>query len=494
MKVTFVFFLFLFTFKISCDEIYPVYNDVLVITDATFTRALNELKYLLVFFYSPLCEECKNYYKEYEMASSTLKKENLFLAKIDGSVEARSMEKYSIDKYPTFIFFNKGKPREYKGGLTEKEIVDWMRENSIPDFKELNTDAEVEKFVTESEVNVIYFGNKEDEIKELKIAERKIFDIPFGIVKDEKIIKTFVTKDGVSSFISLFKNFDEKRNDLYDIKQNVISKFVENYSLPKVTGFDNKSAPIILGKRVPALVIFAQKNSPEWPLYKNILYSIADKYLGKMKMVLTDIDEGMAINLAEFAGVHSDDLPTVKIVDPTPENPIKFIMEGKEEINKEKLLKFIDDWEKRKLKPYLKTQEVPTEQYGDVMSIVGKNFKKEVIDNDKDVMVYFYAPWCEHCKENYPVYEKVAKKLRKQNPNLLMVKIDATENDVEGLIINRFPTIKFYPGNQKEKPFDYRKKSIESEYINFMKEKAFHKIIIEENEGVKLGNKKNSDL
>jgi len=83
-----------------------------------------------------------------------------------------------------------------------------------------------------------------------------------------------------------------------------------------------------------------------------------------------------------------------------------------------------------------------------VVTLVGKNFKDVVYDESKDVIVEFYAPWCGHCKTLAPIYEKFAEKV-KSNPNLIVAKIDATANEVEGISIEGFPTIKFFPAGNK---------------------------------------------
>ena len=109
------------------------------------------------------------------------------------------------------------------------------------------------------------------------------------------------------------------------------------------------------------------------------------------------------------------------------------------------------------------------ENNGDVFVVVGKSYEKEVINNDKDVMLLFYAPWCGHCKALHPKYEEVAKKLKAKNPKLLMAKIDATENEVENINISGFPTVKFYPGNKKDKaPLDYNGDRTVEDMMNFV--------------------------
>lgn len=76
------------------------------------------------------------------------------------------------------------------------------------------------------------------------------------------------------------------------------------------------------------------------------------------------------------------------------------------------------------------------------------------MDETKDVLVEYYAPWCGHCKSLAPIYDELALKL-KENTNLVIAKMDATANEVEGVNIKGFPTIIFYPKADKKNPITY---------------------------------------
>jgi len=72
-----------------------------------------------------------------------------------------------------------------------------------------------------------------------------------------------------------------------------------------------------------------------------------------------------------------------------------------------------------------------------------KNFHQIVNNPDKKTMVMFYAPWCGHCKKLHPTWDKLAKKY-KNSKDVIIAKIDSTENEIKGIKIKGFPTIKLF--------------------------------------------------
>lgn len=119
------------------------------------------------------------------------------------------------------------------------------------------------------------------------------------------------------------------------------------------------------------------------------------------------------------------------------------------------ILKFINDYKYDRLEPFLKSEEVPNPQTVDgLTSVVGKSFKSIVNDPTKDVLVQYYAPWCGHCKSLAPIYADLAKNVESID-DLVIAKIDATANDLEGIEILSFPTLKFFPKKNKS-GIDYR--------------------------------------
>ena len=59
-----------------------------------------------------------------------------------------------------------------------------------------------------------------------------------------------------------------------------------------------------------------------------------------------------------------------------------------------------------------------------VVDLTTSNFDDIVQDADKDVLVEFYAPWCGHCKNLAPVYEKLGTAYKNED-DCVVARIDA---------------------------------------------------------------------
>jgi len=181
------------------------------------------------------------------------------------------------------------------------------------------------------------------------------------------------------------------------------------------------------------------------------------------------IEEEFGGRLSEFLGIEEDALPVVRLVQPK-DNIKKYVFE--KEITEENIKSFVRDFRDNKLKPYFKSQPIPTESHENgVRTIVGKNFEEIVLDSTKDVLVEYYAPWCGHCKHLAPIYESLASRL-KGSENLIIAKMDATANEVESVAVEGFPTIKFYPANKKQSPIDFEGERDEEGFVQFLKQHA----------------------
>ncbi|KAJ7126983.1 protein disulfide isomerase [Mycena epipterygia] len=101
-------------------------------------------------------------------------------------------------------------------------------------------------------------------------------------------------------------------------------------------------------------------------------------------------------------------------------------------------------------------------------------FDSVALDAEKDVLVAFTAPWCGHCKNMKPAYEKVAQTFKPET-NCIVANVDADDKRNKDLAakysVSSYPTIKFFPKGSSE-PEAYEGGRDEPGFVAFLNEKC----------------------
>jgi len=76
--------------------------------------------------------------------------------------------------------------------------------------------------------------------------------------------------------------------------------------------------------------------------------------------------------------------------------------------------------------------------------LTDSDFDSKVIQSNESWLVEFYAPWCGHCKQLEPEYNRLPSKL---NGEVKVGKVDATVHSRSGSDygVQGYPTIIFIP-------------------------------------------------
>ncbi|CDW72484.1 disulfide isomerase [Stylonychia lemnae] len=435
-----------------------VEEGVIVLTDSNFDEELAKYDFLLVEFYAPWCGHCKQLAPEYAKAAQRLAQNNppYHLAKVDATEQKKLAERFGIKGFPTLFFFNKGVQSEFTGGRSENDIVNWILKRVGPPSTEVTCD-ELKERVASTKLGLAYFG---------ELSGRSYSEVFLGVAQNPAVSEKFTffhTSDkdcaathGASSTpaLVLLRQFDTPTVAYSgNWETTPVVDFMLTNSVPTLIEFSEDYIEPIFGQRRAALFLF-RSNSDSESAFAQAFKEASEKLKGQILFVVSGVTDGIQQRLGEFIGVDEKSLPTLRLLDPA-DNMKKFTYsESIDGLTVEGIQKFVDEFKNKNLQPFLKSEEVPPETGDALKIIVGKNYNKVVIDNDNDVLVKFYAPWCGHCKKLAPIWEELANEF-KDVPHLTIGKFDSTANEVDGLEIRGYPTLKFYPKGNKSSPVDY---------------------------------------
>jgi len=432
---------------VSADDKITKEEGVLVLTEKNFDQAIADNEYVLVEFYAPWCGHCKALAPEYAKAAGVLAEKDspIKLGKVDATEEGKLAEKFEIRGYPTLKFFRNGKPGDYNGGRTADTIVNWVEKKTGPPAVTLESVDAAKEFVDANDIAVIgFFADVESEAaKAYKEVAGNTDDYKFGLASSSGDVAT--EYNVAADQVVLFKKFDEGRNDLTEDLTDVeaISKFIGANALPLVVEFNHETAQKIFSGEIKShLLMFVSKKSDEYKAQYETAAKIAKDYKGQVLFVTIDTDEEDHKRIVEFFGMKDDELPGMRIIklaeDMAKYKPVDGTLE------EASIRSFVSDFLEGKLKQHLLSEDIPEDwDAKPVKVLVGKNFEEVAKDAGKHVLVEFYAPWCGHCKQLIPTWDKLGEKYA-DNDEIVIAKMDSTANELEDIKIQGFPTIKLF--------------------------------------------------
>ena len=343
-----------------------------------------------------------------------------------------------------------------------------MIKQSLPAVSSLTEDT-LEDFKTADKVVVVAYLSADDKASNdifSTVAEAHRDSFLFGAVTDAAL----ATAEGVTApAIVLYKKFDEGKDVLTEkFDAENVEKFVKTSSIPTVgeVGPDTYAGYMAAG--IPLAYIFAETPEERTTLAE-LLKPVAQKYKGVVNFATID---------AKAFGAHAgnlnlkaDHFPAFAIQEITKNQKFPFSQDN--EITVEAISEFLESFTDGSMKPSIKSEPIPETEEGPVKTVVALNYDDVVLNNEKDVLVEFYAPWCGHCKSLAPKYEELAGLYAADSDKVTIAKVDATANDVPDEI-QGFPTIKLFPAGGKAAPVTYSGPRTVEDLAKFIAENGKH--------------------
>jgi protein disulfide-isomerase A1 len=297
-----------------------------------------------------------------------------------------------------------------------------------------------------------------------KVATALSDDFVFGVVEESADVKEGIV---------LYKKFDEGKNILDgDFTEESLTEFVKTNSVPVMDEIGPNNYATYMDSQIP-LAYYFYSTPEERTKFGTQIEDIAKGLKGKMNFVYIDA--------AKF-GAHAANLnikeewPAFGIQSVTDNS--KYPLDG--EVTIEGIKKLTEGVIAGTVEPSIKSEPVPESNDGPVKVVVATTYDEIVGEKDKDVLIEFYAPWCGHCKNLAPTYEKLGELYK--GSKITIAKFDATANDLPAGVpfqVQGYPTLKFRKAGSEEY-IDYNGDRSEEDLIKFIQENSVNKFELPE--------------
>ena len=193
----------------------------------------------------------------------------------------------------------------------------------------------------------------------------------------------------------LLKTFDEGRvlPMTASTTEAELQEFISGHSMPLVIMFSSDKAKTIFRGpiKIHTLVFVDMAESAKVDEILAMLGEVATETRGKVLHIYVPSSEE---RILDYFGIANERLPQLMLADMSLDDGMKKYRFTGDELTADAVRAFEAAFFEGALLPDLKSEEPAEDDLSEpVKKLVGKTFAKHVLENDKDVLVEFYAPW-----------------------------------------------------------------------------------------------------
>lgn len=495
-----ILFLLIFLPSFFANE-FPQENNIIILSNSTFSDALQTFPKLFVFFEGFANRDSAKLFNSFSKLAN--EKENhpnlsgIQFAKtnLSETLDLRVWQNIKGKDFNLIRLYFGSSTQDYIGGRNVEEILNWIKRKvkvSAPKSKELFEVSELANLIESKEIVFFFIGSTKNEKFDLyrHVIEKydyltfahssaywayEDFSLPsdnISLICINNFDKTNTTFDrewnnkNLGIFFNVFSQKSYFTNEtvtfptferLFFGKENFILLAMNTSSSESISAIkEYKKSKWFLGNKIIMMMVDAY--NPEDKIFKSLLKLF--------RMELQDVSE----------------IPELVLFDreSTPGQLTKYKMFGG--IIDASIIYFYKGWKNKEIEPFWKSLPEPLlENYGQIIDINVELFNEKVLNNTQDVIVIYYDKGCAHCNTTKDMIKSVAEKYAK-NKNLLFTMMDIEQNDTPGHEFKEIPQVFLYTSNHKEKGLQYKLKYEEEIFISFLKEHVTYPWVVADGE------------
>lgn len=465
-------FFYLLLALTSFTSAYEEKDGIIVLNDKNFHEVVKSFKMIMVAFYAPWCNYCKELIPEYIKAAAILKEspEPVPLAKIDATKNPKLSKEFNIKAYPTIKLFHYEATLTFMKTRTAEELVGYIQLKQKDAIEKFTTAKEIKDFISNKTVATLLSTIPEGEpgyLEFLSVSRANEW-INFAQCLSSEC------KTQYQAPLIMLTNFDEKEVKYKEptITVQSINRFIEIYSIELGGLFNDYAAEAVFDYNKTCLFYFRSESDPHKAQNDILMKAIAKDFRDKIYIFVADIEGNELFKeSADYFFVTKDLLPQIQMINIMHEDDVRMYIMKEKTINEKTVRQFIQDYFEGKIK-----KELLSEGTSDLVSemvefpkLIGRNYVEKVIKSEKSYFVLLYVLGEPKGRDYYLIWKDLNNKYQ-DNEEVIFAGIDLSKNEVEDVTKDQAPLIRLYLKGDKQNPKEYNGKSSLIEIEEWMAE------------------------